>query len=455
LSGFSAFFLNKLIDVVQKKVYLVTTIYRLHMRKYYFKDAEGQQHGPLKLDGLKGKNITPNTPVWYDPLPKWTTAAEVDELKNIVVYMARVVEEKTTPVVEITEDVKPLITVVETPVAAIKEEEQLINDEPSSPVEQKPAEEKAVAIAPVVVMPVTERPAMTVSVTSMASVAATPSISFAATSANPVVPPPPVVTKPTQYPRKKSTAWLSWVLSLLVLGAAGYYVYQDIEKNKTDHSSFNGTEIKTGGSAEALNAKASTENNLPETVADTTSKLPTTTERSVTTTRLIAEKDKKTLAKKKAEDEKKKQTAAKAALEQQKADDEKKQEMAAQAVLAKELQFRNNWSKYITIGTLNYSPKGNDGINSFDIPVTNNTDVTIDKITIRVDYYKKEGKEKVMQTETLTIFNVPSKSGAIGKAPENKRARKAVATITAVTSKKLHLCYPQNNGNSADPYYCN
>jgi len=52
-------------------------------KQYFYSDATGQ-HGPLKMEDLKEKNITASTPVWYDPLPKWTTAGEVPVLKSII-----------------------------------------------------------------------------------------------------------------------------------------------------------------------------------------------------------------------------------------------------------------------------------------------------------------------------------------------------------------------------------
>jgi GYF domain 2 len=50
---------------------------------FYYTDSTGQQ-GPFTLEQLKGKSITAATPVWYDPLPQWTTAGQVDVLKSII-----------------------------------------------------------------------------------------------------------------------------------------------------------------------------------------------------------------------------------------------------------------------------------------------------------------------------------------------------------------------------------
>lgn len=36
---------------------------------------DGRQQGPFSLDELRGMNILPDTPVWYEGLPQWTFAA--------------------------------------------------------------------------------------------------------------------------------------------------------------------------------------------------------------------------------------------------------------------------------------------------------------------------------------------------------------------------------------------
>ena len=50
---------------------------------FYYTDAAGQQ-GPYTLEQMKGKPIASSTPVWYDPLPQWTTAGQVEGLRGII-----------------------------------------------------------------------------------------------------------------------------------------------------------------------------------------------------------------------------------------------------------------------------------------------------------------------------------------------------------------------------------
>jgi hypothetical protein len=55
----------------------------LSKKLFYYNDSTGRQ-GPFTLEQMKGKPITAATPVWYDPLPQWTTAGQVDVLKNLL-----------------------------------------------------------------------------------------------------------------------------------------------------------------------------------------------------------------------------------------------------------------------------------------------------------------------------------------------------------------------------------
>ncbi len=345
------------------------------MSNYYYKDAAGQEQGPLPIEELRTLNLSPNTLVREELQTEWKTAEQVDELKSFLAVSTSTETILTEPVIATT------VT--------------------------------AAAIAP-------------------------------------------VAAKATAV---KSTAWLSWVLSLLVLGGVGYYIYQDIEKNKGNTNAVDSLSITTS-SSDSANAEPviTADTNAADTsvtdanMVDTaTTVITANTEPTTTTKTTVNAKDKQLLAKQKAEDEKKKQQL----IAKQKSEDEKKQQIAAQALAAKQLQMRNNWSKYITLGALNYQPKGDDGMTAFDVPVYNGTDAPLNKVTVRIDYYKKEKKDKIVSSEIITVYNIPAKSGLNGKAPENKKARKAVATITSITSRQLHFCYPQGSGNSGDPYFCN
>ncbi|MEO6611246.1 MAG: DUF4339 domain-containing protein [Chitinophagaceae bacterium] len=375
------------------------------MKKYFLNDGTSQQ-GPFDLEELKTKNLTASTPVWYEGLPEWTTAGKVEELK-VLFTAAPVTDPVPAPTAE---EIKP-------------------------------------------VTPVTPAPVVTTS---------------AAAATTTTTAPKPVKTVAGS---KKSTAWLSYVLGLLVLGGVGYLVYQDMEKNKTASSGTTQSAVMTDSATSTtpvntpVDATATTPADTATMPADTTTMTvttdpvtttvtpttPTTTTTATTSTTNTAKLDAaKKAAAKKAEEEKKKQAAL--AAQKKAADEKKKLEAAKIATAARELNMRNNWSKYITFGKLNYETKG-DGINAFDVPVYNGTDAILDKVTVRIDYMKKE--KKLFKSETIVLYRIPPRSGLVGKAPESKKGELVNVYITAISSRQLHLCYPQNNGNSADPYFCN
>ncbi len=343
------------------------------MPNYYYKDATGQEQGPLSIESLKALQLSPATPVREESQTEWKTAEQIEGL-------------------------------IEIPTVANVEEQVSTS-------------------------------------TNISTATATPT----ATATNP----------------KKSTAMLSWILSLLVLGGVGYFIYQDIEKNKGNTNAVDSLTMTTATTdtadvapvtADMSTADTTSTNTAITDTANTTVTTPSTNDpTTVTPTTAVSTNDKQLLAKQKAEAEKKKQQL----VAKQKAEDDKKKLIAAQALAAKQMQMRNNWSSYIKLGELNYQPKGDDGMTAFDVPVINGTDARINSVTVRIDYYKKEKKDKIVSSETITIYNLPAKSSLNGKGPENKKARKAVATITAINSTQLHFCYPKGSGTSGDPYFCN
>jgi len=52
------------------------------MKKFYLHNGK-EQEGPFDLEDLKIRNITKQTPVWFEGLEGWTTADKVDELNSL------------------------------------------------------------------------------------------------------------------------------------------------------------------------------------------------------------------------------------------------------------------------------------------------------------------------------------------------------------------------------------
>jgi hypothetical protein len=119
----------------------------------------------------------------------------------------------------------------------------------------------------------------------------------------------------------------------------------------------------------------------------------------------------------------------------------------------KNMNFRNNWQNYIKVD--HSEPKVNytlGGISSFDVYVSNETTYMLDQVDIYVEYIRKNGE--TYQTKTVTILNVPAGSTETGLAPESVNGVKVNCTISKIVSKKMHFCYPADNGNPEDPYFC-
>jgi hypothetical protein len=398
------------------------------------------QQGPFTLEELQAKNITAETPVWYEGLPDWTTAGQVEELKAILVH--------TPP---------PFHAVPVTPVEQPK---------PVTPVAAAPVEQPK---------PVTPVAAATVTVTETQAPAATV-----------MAAPAPVKSAKG----KKSTAWLSYVLSLLVLGAVGYYIYQDMEKNKdkgtntginsgmqVSDSTRDNTSMQQPGTEQPttmMPSSADTEKNgtivtptaepdatTPTTttttpVTTTTTPVTTTTTPVTTTTTTVTPKTKPpvtvvtTTKQTDAANKAKQEEAKKLALK--KIEEDKKKILAAQAAAAKELEYRNNWSHYISIGKYDYKvTKG--GVEAFNVPVYNGTNAMLDQVTVLVEYMKKD--KKIYFSEPVKIYNIPSGGGLNGKAAGYDRGNNVRVTIQSITCGKLHFCYPFKSSNPADPYFCN
>ncbi len=52
------------------------------MKKYFYSNGQGKE-GPVTLEELKQKDITPKTLIWHEGLDDWKEAESVDELKEL------------------------------------------------------------------------------------------------------------------------------------------------------------------------------------------------------------------------------------------------------------------------------------------------------------------------------------------------------------------------------------
>lgn len=120
------------------------------------------------------------------------------------------------------------------------------------------------------------------------------------------------------------------------------------------------------------------------------------------------------------------------------------------------IQLRNNITSLVQVTTNQYSVEAFGGISNLDIIVTNNTDFTIDEITVAIAYIKKN--DGVFKTKYLTFNNIPPKQNKSLSAPDSNRGLSVKLSKQSITSTDLNLCY--NNSftpavGDPDPYKCN
>lgn len=72
------------------------------MTQFFIHDGQNEK-GPLDIEQLKKEQLKKDTPIWYEGLDNWTTAGEVEELKNFFVSkptpppLKKNIEPSTTP----------------------------------------------------------------------------------------------------------------------------------------------------------------------------------------------------------------------------------------------------------------------------------------------------------------------------------------------------------------------
>lgn len=120
------------------------------------------------------------------------------------------------------------------------------------------------------------------------------------------------------------------------------------------------------------------------------------------------------------------------------------------------IQLRNNITSLVLISTNQYSVDAFGGISNLDVIVTNNTNNTIDQITVAVDYIKDNGG--IYKTEYLTFNNIPANQNKSLSAPDSNRGLSVNLTKQTIIATELNLCYDNNITPAVgdpDPYKCN
>jgi hypothetical protein len=122
-------------------------------------------------------------------------------------------------------------------------------------------------------------------------------------------------------------------------------------------------------------------------------------------------------------------------------------------ITAKNVNYRNNWNRFIQAlaGDYKYSSLG--GIYDLEAVVQNQTDYPLDEVHILISYIKDNGGTH--KTENVTVYNVPANGKASMPAPDSDRGTSVNFEITDIKSEKMHFLYSKTievEGKD-DPYF--
>lgn len=118
----------------------------------------------------------------------------------------------------------------------------------------------------------------------------------------------------------------------------------------------------------------------------------------------------------------------------------------------KNMNYRNNWNRYFSVANSNYTYSLIGGVDPFDVTISNKTDYLVDEMIVTAHYYKSNGEP--FKSEDIHFYNVTPNSTATERSQGSIRGVRVAAEITKIISKRMHFCYPSDNGNPADPYFC-
>jgi hypothetical protein len=124
---------------------------------------------------------------------------------------------------------------------------------------------------------------------------------------------------------------------------------------------------------------------------------------------------------------------------------------ANSALTEKNMNYRNNFEKYLTLSRNGYQSRTIGGIFNLEITFTNNTDYVIDNVNVQIGYIQENGD--YFKTETIQFTNVQPNTQETLPAPDSERGLSVDYQFTEIYSKKMHFYYPSDSGNNEDPYF--
>ncbi|MCW3106156.1 MAG: hypothetical protein JWQ09_662 [Segetibacter sp.] len=132
---------------------------------------------------------------------------------------------------------------------------------------------------------------------------------------------------------------------------------------------------------------------------------------------------------------------------------EEERQRVNEELSSKNMNYRNNWSKYITVTNGDYRASGLGGISGLEVMVVNNTDYLLDEVDAVVTYVKANGD--TWKLINIPVTNIPAHSRKIVPVEDVDRSTSVNVSTNGIISKKMHFYYSSeyNSGNNEDPYF--
>ncbi len=119
--------------------------------------------------------------------------------------------------------------------------------------------------------------------------------------------------------------------------------------------------------------------------------------------------------------------------------------------------LRDHWRDFIKVTRSSFTYREAGGIWDLYIVATNNTEFTIDNISVSIGYIKKNGQ--VYKSEEINTGQIPPHSTTKTRAPNSDRGtRVSEPGIMLINSNQMNFCFAEGNwiknDISSDPYKC-
>jgi hypothetical protein len=133
------------------------------------------------------------------------------------------------------------------------------------------------------------------------------------------------------------------------------------------------------------------------------------------------------------------------------AEEERRRKMN-EILTARNMNYRNNWQKYFIVQHEAIKTGLFGGIDPFQITVSNNTVGLLDEVEVSIEVIASSGES--LGFEKIMMTNIPANTTDSVMSPSFERGTAVRVSISKLVSKKLHFCYPYDNGNTEDPHFC-